>query len=45
MFTEIQAVAFDLDDTLLDRRRSFEQFARRQWERFSQPLASVAQDR
>jgi putative hydrolase of the HAD superfamily len=45
MFTEIQAVAFDLDDTLLDRRRSFEQFAQRQWERFSQPLASVAQDR
>jgi putative hydrolase of the HAD superfamily len=45
MFRDIQAVAFDLDDTLLDRRRSFEQFARRQWERFSQPLDSIEQDR
>jgi putative hydrolase of the HAD superfamily len=41
----VQAVAFDLDDTLLDRRRSFEQFVRCQWERFSQRLDGVTLDR
>ena len=45
MLADIQAVAFDLDGTLLDRRRSFEQFVRSQWERFAQPLEGVAQDR
>ena len=33
--SDIQAVIFDLDGTLLDRRRSFERFIRHQWERFS----------
>jgi len=38
MRAEIQAVVFDLDGTLLDRRRSFEQFARDQWDRFVNSL-------
>jgi putative hydrolase of the HAD superfamily len=41
---DIRAVVFDLDDTLLDRRRSFEQFARAQWERFSHVLQGVHPD-
>jgi putative hydrolase of the HAD superfamily len=39
-----QAVVFDLDGTLLDRRRSFERFARDQWERFSHSLRAVDPD-
>ena len=35
MRADIQAVVFDLDGTLLDRRRSFERFVRDQWERFA----------
>lgn len=35
MRADIDAVVFDLDGTLLDRRRSFEQFVRAQWERFA----------
>jgi putative hydrolase of the HAD superfamily len=38
MRSDIQAVVFDLDGTLLDRRRSFERFARDQWRRFSHVL-------
>src|SRR4029453_10252935 len=34
MLSDVQAVVFDLDGTLLDRRRSFEGFVRDQWERF-----------
>jgi len=34
MLANIQAVIFDLDGTLLDRRRSFEGFGRDQWARF-----------
>ena len=34
MLADIQAVVFDLDGTLLDRRRSFERFVRDQWDRF-----------
>jgi phosphoglycolate phosphatase-like HAD superfamily hydrolase len=33
MRADIEAVVFDLDGTLLDRRRSFERFVRDQWER------------
>ncbi len=43
MLTDIQAVVFDLDGTLLDRRRSFLRFARDQWERFPQFLRTVDQ--
>jgi putative hydrolase of the HAD superfamily len=35
MRADIQAVLFDLDGTLLDRRRGFERFVREQWERFA----------
>jgi putative hydrolase of the HAD superfamily len=35
MLAKVQAVLFDLDGTLLDRRRSFELFIRDQWNRFS----------
>jgi putative hydrolase of the HAD superfamily len=35
MLTNLQAVLFDLDGTLLDRRLSFERFIGTQWERFS----------
>ena len=35
MRADIRAVLFDLDGTLLDRRRSFERFVRDQWERFA----------
>jgi putative hydrolase of the HAD superfamily len=37
-------VVFDLDGTLLDRRRSFERFVRDQWERFAHFLQPVEQD-
>jgi putative hydrolase of the HAD superfamily len=40
----IQAVVFDLDGTLLDRRRSFERFVRGQWERFAAFLETVDQE-
>jgi putative hydrolase of the HAD superfamily len=41
MLADIQAAVFDLDGTLLDRRRSFEQFVRDQWERFFPVLRAV----
>jgi putative hydrolase of the HAD superfamily len=44
MLADIQAVLFDLDGTLLDRRRSFERFARDQWGRFPQVLQAVDQE-
>ncbi len=44
MRADIQAVVFDLDGTLLDRRRSFERFVRDQWERFAQRLQTVDQE-
>jgi putative hydrolase of the HAD superfamily len=34
-------VVFDLDGTLLDRRRSFRQFVQDQWERFAHSLGTV----
>ena len=43
MLGNIQAVVFDLDGTLLDRRRSFERFVRDQWARFSHVLQHVDQ--
>src|SRR5262245_43676540 len=39
--SDIQAVLFDLDGTLLDRRRSFARFARNQWDRFASSLRLV----
>jgi FMN phosphatase YigB (HAD superfamily) len=42
---EIHAVLFDLDGTLLDRRRSFELFVRKQRERFVSSLGVVDSDR
>jgi putative hydrolase of the HAD superfamily len=39
----VEAVVFDLDGTLLDRRLSFERFVRDQWERFARDLQSVDQ--
>ena len=44
MRADIQAVVFDLDGTLLDRRRSFERFVRDQWKRFSYCLDTVDQE-
>ncbi len=44
MRADIQAVVFDLDETLLDRRRSFERFARDQWERLAHFLQAVSQE-
>jgi putative hydrolase of the HAD superfamily len=44
MLGNIQAVVFDLDGTLLDRRRSFERFVRDQWERFAHFLQPVDQE-
>ena len=41
MPSNIEAVLFDLDGTLLDRRRSFEQFTRNQRERFAYCLQAV----
>jgi putative hydrolase of the HAD superfamily len=44
MLAHIGAVVFDLDGTLLDRRRSFDQFARDQWHRFAHVLHSTGQE-
>ncbi len=44
MLADIQAVIFDLDGTLLDRRRSFERFVRGQRERFASFLQTVDQE-
>ena len=44
MLADIQAVVFDLDGTLLDRRRSFERFVRHQWERLAHFLRTVEQE-
>ena len=44
MLADIRAVVFDLDGTLLDRRRSFERFVRDQRERFAHSLQTVDQD-
>jgi putative hydrolase of the HAD superfamily len=41
MLADVQTVVFDLDGTLLDRRRSFERFVRGQWERFAHLLQTV----
>jgi putative hydrolase of the HAD superfamily len=40
----MQAVFFDLDGTLLDRRRSFQRFVRNQWERFAHCLQTADQE-
>ena len=45
MLAATQAVLFDLDGTLLDRRRSFDRFIRGQWGRFSEFLRTIDQDR
>jgi len=42
--TELQAVVFDLDDTLLDRRGSFDAFVRDQWNRFLPWLHAIDLD-
>lgn len=44
MRSDIQAVVFDLDGTLLDRRRSFERFVRDQCGRFSPVRKAVSPD-
>lgn len=44
MLTDVQAVVFDLDGTLLDRRRSFELFVRDQWQRFPAVTQAVDED-
>ena len=44
MLPNIEAVVFDLDGTLLDRRRSFDRFVRHQWERFAPSLGAVNQE-
>jgi putative hydrolase of the HAD superfamily len=44
MLANIQAVVFDLDGTLLDRRRSFERFIRDQWERFAHVVPTIDQE-
>jgi len=41
MLSEVRAVVFDLDGTLLDRRHSFERFVRDQWQRFDSILKAV----
>jgi putative hydrolase of the HAD superfamily len=45
MLANMQAVVFDLDGTLLDRRRSFERFVRDQWERFADVVRTVDQEK
>lgn len=45
MLADVQAVVFDLDGTLLDRRRSFERFVRIQWKRFAGVLDAIDQER
>ena len=42
--SDVQAVIFDLDGTLLDRRRSFAKFVREQWLRFAHVLTAVDQE-
>ena len=42
--TELQAVVFDLDDTLLDRRGSFDAFVSDQWNRFVPWLHAIDLD-
>jgi putative hydrolase of the HAD superfamily len=44
MRANLEAVIFDLDGTLLDRRRSFERFVRDQWERFANCLQPAGQE-
>ena len=44
MLSDVQAVIFDLDGTLLDRRRSFERFVRDQWQRFAHFLKAVERE-
>ena len=44
MLLDLQAVLFDLDGTLLDRRRSFEYFVREQWKRFLPVLQNVNEE-
>lgn len=44
MRADVEAVVFDLDGTLLDRRRSFEQFVRDQWERFAHCFQTAGQE-
>jgi len=44
MRPDIHAVVFDLDGTLLDRRRSFERFVRDQWQRFANYLQTADQE-
>jgi putative hydrolase of the HAD superfamily len=44
MLANIQAVVFDLDGTLLDRRRSFDRFVRHQWDRFAHFLHTTDQE-
>jgi putative hydrolase of the HAD superfamily len=44
MLADIRAVIFDLDGTLLDRRRSFHAFVRDQWRRFVHFLNAVDRD-
>jgi putative hydrolase of the HAD superfamily len=41
MLIDVQTVIFDLDGTLLNRRSSFTQFVRGQWERFNHVLQPV----
>jgi putative hydrolase of the HAD superfamily len=43
LLANIEAVVFDLDGTLLDRRRSFERFVRHQWERYADVLQRASQ--
>ena len=44
MRLDIEAVVFDLDGTLVDRRRSFEEFVRDQWERFADCRQTAGQE-
>ena len=41
---ELRAVIFDLDDTLLDRRGSFDAFVRDQWTRFVPSVQAIDQE-
>jgi putative hydrolase of the HAD superfamily len=41
MLLDIETVIFDLDGTLLDRRRSFDRFVRDQWQRFDHFLNAL----
>lgn len=44
MLEAVRAVVFDLDGTLLDRRRSFDSFVRHQWLRFQPRLHPIDRD-